>query len=100
MDKNQNFEELMGLYQVEEGSDNLAGNIIAAARSIPQKQSLGKWINNIFAEFSLPAPAYSLASFLLVGFFVGFLSFEYTSNSNTNSHQVIELWLGEGEELI
>jgi hypothetical protein len=54
-------------------SPDLADRIILAARSIRPvaAPSLGQWVQQLFAEYRLPQPAYVMAGTLLVGFLVG-----------------------------
>ncbi len=54
-------------------NDDLSARIISASRAVVQRKNvtLAIWLRRIFTEFSLPTPAYALASVLVLGFIIG-----------------------------
>ena len=54
-------------------SADFAATIIQRAAAIPQRSPVSGWgwVTQLFAEFRLPAPAYSMAGLLLLGILVG-----------------------------
>ena len=68
------LEEMLRSRRLEPASPDLAERIVLKAQSIPQNQTipLARWVQQLFAEFHLPKPAYVLACTLILGFVVGF----------------------------
>ena len=54
----------------EECSDNFAERIIRKSHQIEQKQSLFDMLKAIFADFSLPSPAYIMPALFALGVFL------------------------------
>jgi hypothetical protein len=59
-------------------NNDFASRIIIAASHIDQKTSIWNSISRIFEELKVPAPAYSFASLMLVGFVAGFMNYSVT----------------------
>lgn len=69
------IEILLKAAQVPQPSHDLADRIASAALQIEQKKPFWLLVKDIFAECHFPAPAYSLAAILLLGFAGGFMSY-------------------------
>ncbi|MFW0778121.1 MAG: hypothetical protein ACN2B6_10450 [Rickettsiales bacterium] len=86
MDDEQKLEELMYSHTVPPVRQAFADEIISASVQITQKLSLWKYIRRMFAEFHLPAPAYSFASLVMIGCIFGFTgssdSYAYDTQPN------------------
>ena len=95
---NHHLDQLLNCYTVPPPHDGLAAKIVTKALSIPQKQPLWQIVQSIFKECHLPSPLYTMASLLMISFFLGF--------SVNNSHVVNEVkenafyWLIDEEEEI
>lgn len=72
--KDQKLEALLRSRRVEPARPDLAEQIICKAQGIRQHQPITQWLTQLFAEFSLPRPAYVLAGTLIFGAVVGFTS--------------------------
>ncbi|MBI4522378.1 MAG: hypothetical protein HY695_01055 [Deltaproteobacteria bacterium] len=82
--EDEKLETMLRARRVEPASPDLAQRIILKAQQTPQVRSvtLIEWINQVFAEFHLPRPAYVLAGALLIGFFVGLSTDLETTNDD------------------
>ncbi len=94
------LEQLFKSYKVPPASDGLASGIIIAASHIPQKQSIWRWISRMFEEFMLPAPAYSLASMLIVGFLMGVATYKNAEAQTAPDNIIEQLLYQDDEELL
>lgn len=65
----------MRTYEVVPAGGGLEEKIISAASGVQQKQTIWRWIDGVFEEFRLPAPAFCLALFLLIGFAAGIATY-------------------------
>jgi len=74
MNEEEKLEALLRNRYVKPASTDLAGRIILQATQRPQVENVSFWqfLRGIFAEFSLPKPAYVLTAALLVGMAAGF----------------------------
>lgn len=72
--KEQKLDAMLYARRFEPMSPDLAERIILKARQLPQNQTIPvmQWLQQLFAEFSLPQPAYVLACALILGIVVGF----------------------------
>ncbi len=72
--KDQKLEALLRSRRFEPARPDLASRIVLKAQGIRQNQtvSLTWWMKQLFAEFSLPRPAYVLVGTLIFGAVVGF----------------------------
>ena len=55
--------------------EQLARTITAAAARLPQREPLWQRVSNMFEEFRIPAPAYSMAAIVIIGFSAGLGAF-------------------------
>ncbi len=81
-------------YEVVPPSRGFEERIISAASGIEQKQSIWQWVSETLEEFRLPAPAFCLVLFLVVGFVAGVVAYSETYRA---SDSVMEQLLYEGE---
>ena len=51
--------------------ERLAQDIMARAARIPQREPIWQRVSNMFEEFKIPAPAYTLAAVVIIGFASG-----------------------------
>lgn len=71
--ENEQFEANLQRRVFEAPSEDLASRIIQQAEGIPQRRAVygWSWFQQLFAEFRLPAPAYSFATLVMVGVAIG-----------------------------
>ena len=86
----------MRIYEVVPASSGLEEKITNAAAGVRQKQTIWRWIDGVFEEFRLPAPAFCLALFLFIGFAAGVATYG-DGDAYPASNSVIEQLL-YGEE--
>lgn len=96
MDKK--LEEILKAHEVPPHSKNFASRIIMASEQIEQKQNIWKLLERLCREFSLPDPALSLASLLIMGFLVGF-SVYGTSDAYAGDDSIIDQIVNNDEVL-
>ena len=64
-------------------SENLAERIIKQSYNIKQKHSWSEMIRNLFADLSMPKPAYIMPAMFLFGLMISFSLGFYTSTETT-----------------
>jgi len=81
MNEEEKLDALLRNRYVKPASPNLAARIILQASRRPQIENISFWqsLRGIFAEFSLPKPAYVLSAALLIGMAAGFGTMPNTS---------------------
>ena len=95
MNEEEKLDALLRNRTVKPASPDLATRIILQANQLPQKENLSFWqsLRGIFAEFSLPKPAYVLSAALLIGMAAGFGTMPNTTavqdSSPVNSQSLI-----------
>jgi hypothetical protein len=92
------LDELLRKRRLEPVSSDLAARIISRAQQIPQVENLSFWLSlrRIFAEFSLPKPAYVLTGALLVGMAAGFSAMpDFSALHDTSSPSAQNLMFGD-----
>jgi hypothetical protein len=67
-------------------SPDLAARIILKAQTVPQIQNISLWqsLRQLFAEFHLPKPGYVLASALVLGMVLGFMTPDNSTIQDAN----------------
>ena len=67
-------------------SPDLAARIILKAQTVPQIQNISLWqsLRQLFAEFHLPKPGYVLASALVLGMVMGFMTPDNSTIQDAN----------------
>ena len=88
--KKDSIDILLNIRKSPKADAGLAERIAHAALYIPQKTapSFWKWLEQLFGEFNLPSPAYSLASLLLLSLLVGFQSPLAENDENSINEEV------------
>lgn len=71
--RNEKLESMLRFRRLAKASPDLAERIILRARTLPQRKEISLWrmIQDLFAEFHLPKPAYVLAGALALGVVLG-----------------------------
>ena len=95
MDKDKELELLMRSYDVPAVRSDLAQSIIDAAARVSQKQGVWRWICGVFEEFWLPAPAFCIALFLVIGFLAGAISYGAADSPAASDDIIRQLLNGE-----
>lgn len=71
--RDEKLESMLRSRRVAKASPDLAERIVLRAQALPQRKDISLWqmIQDLFAEFRLPRPAYVLAAALVLGVVVG-----------------------------
>lgn len=97
MNEDTGLEQLMREYEVVPPSRSFEERIISAVSGVEQKQSVWQWVSEALEEFRMPAPAFCLVLFLIVGFVAGIVTY---SETDTAYESVMEQLLYEGGEFL
>ncbi len=71
----QELRALLSPRNVPPHNEHLVRTITAAATRISQREPLWQRVSNMFEEFKIPAPAYSMAIIIIIGFSAGLGAF-------------------------
>ena len=74
--RDQKLDSMLHNRRRDAASPDLAARIILKAQTVPQIQNISLWqsLRQLFAEFHLPKPGYVLASALVLGMVLGFMT--------------------------
>lgn len=95
MDEDKNLKRLKRTYEVVPARSDLAERIISAASLVSQKQSIWQLLQRTFDEFRLPAPAFCLVFFLVLGFVAGVAAYGGADISFVSDSVIEQLLYGE-----
>ncbi|MCD6034282.1 MAG: hypothetical protein K0R63_23 [Rickettsiales bacterium] len=94
-----NFDKILQKRPFMIHSEDLAARIIIAARTIEQKQSIGKLIIRLFYELHLPRPSYVFACTLLFSMMIGF-GVDMIGSTYTDTEYAIHDFLYVDEDVL
>lgn len=96
------LDRLLRSRRMEPASPDLAARIILKTQGLEQVRNVAfwQWVRQSFAEFHLPKPGYVLASALVLGIVVGFISAGENSAINETDAQTTQSFLSGDEGLL
>ncbi len=96
------LEAMLKARYVEPPSSDLAQRIILRSQGIPQQATVSpwQWLQELFAEFHLPKPAYIVAATLILGFIIGFSSPIGTNTTSDTDTAQTETFLYANEGVL
>lgn len=71
----QELKDMLSPRIISPHDEQLARKITSAAAHMPQREALWQRLSNMFEEFKIPAPAYSMAAIMIIGFSAGLGTF-------------------------
>jgi|SRR5882757_6918378 hypothetical protein len=84
--RDQKLDSMLHNRRRDAASPDLAARIILKAQTVPQIQNISLWqsLRQLFAEFHLPKPGYVLASALVLGMVMGFMTPDNSTIQDAN----------------
>src|SRR5574341_2043811 len=96
------LDRLLRSRRMEPASPDLVARIILKTQGLEQVRNVAvwQWVRQSFAEFHLPQPGYVLASALVLGIVVGFITAGENSTINETDAQTTQSFLSGDEGLL